>query len=60
MLSTNIIHQKFDVQLKKGKNVSFFPSMNGKINFCPNNILKYDENIKHIANMYVIVVKGYI
>ncbi len=34
--------------------------MNGKINVCHNNILKYDEDIKDIANMHVIVVKSYI
>jgi hypothetical protein len=30
-VSITIIHQKVDVQSKKEKNVSFFPSMNGKI-----------------------------
>jgi peroxiredoxin len=58
ILSFNIINQKIDVQLqKKKKKVSFFPSMDRKINTCHKNVFQYKEDIKDIAKHVCYCVK---
>jgi hypothetical protein len=55
-MATNVIL----VVKKETNNVSFFPSMNGKINIFIKIFLNMKKISKILLNMYVVVVKGYI